>query len=165
MYASIILLSFELKIFVSGPWCVCIKLYQPYKIKQIDVCCKTLSIPWSWCFKVKWNLIVTVCVLKYISIDYYKKLETNTVRNENIALPQPLPHTFFFLSGTNSFIASLATVIVLCLVSFGRIQRSNMLCKNCYNFSRSFDVYLYIIWETFSCSKPCVWLLFWYWYL
>ena len=96
MYASIILLSFELKIFVSGPWCVCIKLYQPYKIKQIDVCCKTLSIPWSWCFKVKWNLIVTVCVLKYISIDYYKKLETNTVRNENIALPQPLPHTFFF---------------------------------------------------------------------
>ena len=37
--------------------------------------------------------------------------------------------------------------------------------KNCYNFSRSFDVYLYIIWGTFSCSKPCVWLLFWYWYL
>ena len=78
----------------------------------------------------------------------------------------PSPHIFFFfLGGTNSYIASLTAVIVLCLVSFGRIQRSNMLCKNCYNFSRSFDVYLYIIWETFSCSKPCVWLLFWYWYL
>ena len=143
------LFSFELKIFVSGSWCVCIKLYQPYKIKQIDVCCKTLSIPWSWCFKVKWNLIVTVCVLKYISIDYCKKLETNTVRNENRGTIRRnsfttslLPHTFFFfLSGTNSFIASLAAVIVLCLVSFGRIQRSNLLCKNCYNFSRLYGIY------------------------
>ena len=55
-------------------------------------------------------------------------------------LLQTLSYTFF-LSGTNSFIASLAAVIVLCSVSFERMQRSNFLCKNCHNFSRSFDVY------------------------
>ena len=53
----------------------------------------------------------------------------------------PTHSFFFFLGGTNSFIASLAAVIVLCLVSFGRIQRSNLLCKNCYNFSRLYGIY------------------------
>ena len=69
-------------------------------------------------------------------------MRTEGQSGEIALLHYPFPaHSFFFLSGTNSFIASLAAVIVLCLVSFGRIQRSNLLCKNCYNFSRLYGIY------------------------
>ena len=72
-----------------------------------------------------------------------------------IALPQPLPHTFFFFKWNKFLYCKFSCSYCIVFSLFWKNSKEQLVVQESLQLFTEGRM-IYLDWETFSCSKPCV---------